>query len=330
MSGSNRRKVLCIQAIHPEGMKILQSRPDIELIVPESTEPAAWAQHLATAEAIVVRMSKLDRAVIAASPKLQLISRHGVGVDNIDIDAATQSGVIVATVGLANAPSVAEHTLMMILSLAKRAQHFDHAVRHGNYMRKMQLEAIDIAGKTILIVGLGRIGSRVIALCNAVGMKCLGLDPAIATAAIRAMGAEPVTDLKAALPRADFVTVHVPLQPDTRDLIGAKELALMQPTAFLINCARGGIVNERALLAALDAGKLKGAGLDVQVTEPTKPDDPLLACDKILLSPHSAATTVEGVIRMSKTVAQNVLDHIDGRLPHSHIFNPDVLEKIGK
>ena len=328
MTGSNKRKVLCITPIHPEGMKILQSRPDIDLIVPESSEPSAWAQYLPTTEAIVVRMSKITAEVLAASPRLQLVSRHGVGVDNIDIDAATSQGVIVATVGLANAPSVAEHTLMMIFSLAKRAQDFDRAVRTGDYMRKMQLEAIDVAGKTILIVGLGRIGSRVVKLCNAVGMQCLGLDPAIAPAAIRAMGAEPVADLNAALPRVDFVTLHVPLQPNTRDMIGAKQLSLMRPSAFLINCARGGIVNEAALLAALKAGRLKGAGLDVQVTEPTRLDDPLLACDKILLSPHSAATTVEGVIRMSTTVAQNVLDHIDGRLPHSHIFNPDVLEKL--
>lgn len=324
---SNKRKVLCIQAIHPEGMKILQSRPDIELIVPESVERSVWAKHLADAEAIVVRLQTIDRAIIAAAPRLGVISRHGVGVDTIDIDAATEHGVLVATVGLANAPSVAEHTLMMIFALAKRAQDFDRAVRTGDYMRKMQLEVIDVAGKTILVVGLGRIGSRVVALCNAVGLRCIGIDPAIAPAAIRAIGAEPVGDLKHALPRADFVTVHCPLQPNTRNLIGAAELALMKPSAYLINCARGGIVDEAALLDALNAGRLKGAGLDVQVTEPPKADDPLLACDKILLSPHSAATSLEGVIRMSTTVAQNVLDHFDGKLPHSHVFNPQALPK---
>jgi D-3-phosphoglycerate dehydrogenase / 2-oxoglutarate reductase len=328
MSGSNKRKVLCITPIHIEGMKILQSRPDIDLIVPKSSEPVDWEHYLADTEAIVVRMSQITAEVMTAAPRLTLVSRHGVGVDNINIDAATKQGVIVATVGLANAPSVAEHTLMMILSLAKRAQDFDRAVRTGDYMRKMKLEAMDVRGKTILVVGLGRIGSRVVALCNAVGMTCLGLDPALPPAAIRAMGAEPVSDLHTALPRVDFLTLHVPLQPDTRDMIGAKQLALMRRSAYLINCARGGIVNEAALLDALNSGRLKGAGLDVQVTEPTKPDDPLLACDRILLSPHSAATTEEGVIRMSTTVAQNVLDHFDGQLPHSHIFNPDVLDKI--
>jgi D-3-phosphoglycerate dehydrogenase len=324
---SNKRKVLCLPAIHDAGLAILRARPDIDLIVPDSIDPAAWTPHLADVEAIVVRMPRIDARIIAAAPRLKIISRHGVGVDNIDVDAATARGIVVATVGLANAVSVAEQTLMMIFALAKRAQDFDKAVRTGDYMRKMKLEAMDVAGKTVVVVGLGRIGSRVVGLCRAVGMRCIGIDPALSAEAIRAMGAEPMTDLAAALPRADVLTLHLPLEPATRNLIDARALALMKPDAYLVNCARGGIVDEAALLSALQTGRLKGAGLDVQTTEPPTPDDPLLASDRVLLSPHAAATSREGLVRMATTVAQNVLDFFDGTLPPGHIFNPEALTK---
>ncbi len=321
------RKVICIQAIHPEGMKILRSRKDLEIIVPESPEPQHWEHHLADAEAIVVRVSRIERWMIEKAPRLKVISRHGVGVDNIDMEAATEHGVVVATVGLANAPSVVEHTLAMMFAMAKRLREFDRAVRTGDYMVKMKLDAIDLGGRTVLIVGLGRIGSRLATACNALGMRCIGIDPAFNADEIRALGCEPAVSLHDALPRADFVSLHCPLQQDTRGLIGARELALMKPTAYLINCARGGIVDEAALLAALDAGQIRGAGLDVQVVEPPAADDPLLKSDRIILTPHSAATTAEGVVRMATIVGQNVLDYFDGCLPAAHIFNPDALAR---
>jgi D-3-phosphoglycerate dehydrogenase len=322
-----RHKVICIQPILPEGMKILHSRDDLEIIVPESTDPASWANFLPGAEALVVRLAKIPRTLIEAAPNLKLISRHGVGCDNIDVEAATDNGVIVATVGLANSPSVVEHTIALLFALAKRLPDFDRAVRQGDYMRKMKLEAQDVAFRTILIIGLGRIGSRLAKALNGLGMKCIGVDPAYTPAEIEAMGCEPVRDFRTALPRADFVTVHTPLQDDTRNLIGARELALMKPTAYLINCARGGIVDEAALLDAVNSRRIMGAGLDVQVDEPPKTDDPLLKCDRIILTPHSASATPETMARMSTTVAQNVLDYFDGRLPESHVFNPEVLKK---
>ena len=324
-----RHKVICIQPIHPAGMNILQSREDLEVIVPASPEPAAWANFLPAAEAIVVRLTKIPRAMIEAAPNLKIISRHGVGVDTIDIGAATDRGVVVATVGLANAPSVVEHTLALVLALAKRLPEFDRAVRGSDYNVRMKLDAQDIAGRTALIIGLGRIGSRLAKALGALGMKCLGVDPAYTAAEIEAMGCEPVADFRTALPHADFVTVHCPLQDDTRHLIGAPELALMKPTAYLINCARGGIVDEAALLDALNSRRIMGAGLDVQVSEPPRPGDPLLACDRLILTPHSAATTAEGMVRMAIAVAQNVADFFDGRLPESHVFNQEVLKKEG-
>jgi D-3-phosphoglycerate dehydrogenase len=326
---ATKHKVLCIQAIHPEGMKILQSRPDIELVVPESIEPQAWERHLADAEAILVRVSRIERWMIEKAPKLRIISRHGVGCDNIAVDAATEHGIVVATVGLANAPSVVEQTIAFVFALAKRLPQYDHAVRTGNYSIKFSGDSIDVAGKTILVIGLGRIGSRLVTAANAIGMTCIGVDPAYTAEQIRTMGAEPETDVRRALPKTDFVTVHCPLQPDTRNLIGAREISAMKRSSYLINCARGGVVDEAALIAALDAGTIKGAALDVQMSEPPKPDDPLLRHDRIILSPHAAASSAEGTIRMAVNSAQNIPDFFDGKLPRAHVFNPEVLAKAG-
>jgi D-3-phosphoglycerate dehydrogenase / 2-oxoglutarate reductase len=325
-----KHRVIVIQPIHAEGMQILHSRDDLEVIVPDNPDPATWSNFLPGTEALCVRLTKIPRSLIEAAPDLKIISRHGVGCDNIDVPAATEHGVVVATVGLANAPSVVEHTVSLMLALAKRLFDVDRDVRGGDYMRKLKLEAQDIGGRTVLIIGLGRIGSRLAKTLNALGMKCLGVDPAYTPAQIEAMGCEPVKDFRSALPRADFVTLHTPLQDDTRNMIGARELAAMKPTAYLINCARGGIVDERALLDALESRRIMGAALDVQVDEPPKPDDPLLKCDRLILTPHSATSTGETHVRSAKTVAQNVLDFFDGRLPEAHVFNPEVLKKLKK
>jgi D-3-phosphoglycerate dehydrogenase len=322
-----RHKVICIQPLHPEGMKILNSRDDLEIIVPESPDPATWANVLPGAEAICVRLTRIPRSMMEAAPNLKIISRHGVGLDTIDVAAATERGVIVATVGLANAPSVVEHTIALMYALAKRLHEFDRAVREGDYQRgRSKLASMDVAGRTALIIGLGRIGSRLAKALNGLGIKCLGVDPAYTPAQIEAIGCEPVADFRAALPRADFVTVHCPLQDDTRGMIGAAELALMKPSAYVINCARGGIVDEAALVEALNVGRIKGAALDVQVSEPPARTDPLLACDRLILTPHSAAATPETVIRSSTTVAQNVLDYFDGKMPAS-VVNPKALKR---
>ena len=190
-----KHRVIVIQPIHDEGMKILHARDDLEVIVPANPDPATWSNFLPGTEALCVRLSKIPRSLIEAAPDLKIISRHGVGCDNIDVEAATEHGVVVATVGLANAPSVVEHTLSLMLALAKRLFDVDRDVRGGDYMRKLKLEAQDIGGRTVLIVGLGRIGSRLAKTLNALGMKCLGVDPAYTPAQIEAMGCEPVDGL---------------------------------------------------------------------------------------------------------------------------------------
>ena len=195
-----KHRVIVIQPIHDEGMQILHARNDIEVIVPENPDPATWSNFLPGTEALCVRLTKIPRSLIEAAPDLKIISRHGVGCDNIDVEAATEHGVVVATVGLANAPSVVEHTLSLMLALAKRLFDVDRDVRGGDYMRKLKLEAQDIGGRTVLIIGLGRIGSRLAKTLNALGMRCLGVDPAYTPAQIEAMGCEPVADFRSALP----------------------------------------------------------------------------------------------------------------------------------
>ena len=324
---AGRHKVICIQAIHDKGMQILRDRSDIELIVPDSQEPQAWQHHLADAAGLIVRVQKIPRWIMEQAPNLKIISRHGVGVDNIDMDAARDHGIIVATVGQANAASVVEHTLALMLALAKQIPQFDRDVRTGDYWRKLKLDAVDIRGRTVLIIGLGRIGSRLAVVLNALGMHCIGVDPAYSAQQIEAMGCEAAVDFRSVLPRADFVTVHCPMQPDTRGMIGTAELAAMKPTAYVINCARGGIVDEAALLAALDKGQIKAAALDVQVTEPPTPDDPLLKCDRLILTPHAATATVECIQASAVAVAHNITEYFDGCLTRERVFDPSVIAR---
>jgi len=312
-----KHRVIVIQPIHAEGMKILHAREDLEIIVPDNPDPSTWSNFLPGTEALCVRLTKIPRSLIEAAPDLKIISRHGVGCDNIDVAAATEHGVVVATVGLANAPSVVEHTLALMLALAKRLFDVDRDVRGGDYMRKLQLEGQDIGGRTVLIIGLGRIGSRLAKALNGLGMKCLGVDPAHRPAEIQAMGCEPVTDFRSALPRADFVTVHTPLQDDTRNMIGARELALMKPSAILINTARGGLVDEVALRDALRAGRIAGAGFDVLTTEPPVDGNPLLESDLLalpnfILTPHVAWASGEAMQALADQLIDNVEAYVAG------------------
>ena len=250
-----KHRVIVIQPIHAEGMQILHARDDLEVIVPDNPDPATWSNFLPGTEALCVRLSKIPRSLIEAAPDLKIISRHGVGCDNIDVGAATDNGVVVATVGLANAPSVVEHTLALMLALAKRLFDVDRDVRGGDYMRKLQARG---AGHRRPHGADHR--PRAHRQPAGQGAECVWASSAWAS--IRPIrrprskrwAASRSRISASALPRADFVTLHTPLQDDTRNLIGARELAMMKPTAYLINCARGGIVDEKALVEALDAG----------------------------------------------------------------------------
>ena len=321
---TEHRTVLMIGKIHHAGLDLLEAAPGIRLVEIDQTRAQIDAE-IAAAHAIVVRTAVIDSALIARAPRLELVARHGVGYDNVDVAALTARGIPLVLVGDANALTVAEHTLYLMLAVAKRGIVRDRAVREGSWHGGAGGLGFDLFGRTVLVVGLGRVGALVARLCSAFGMTVLAHDPVVAEMAFADAGAERVATLHEGLRAADVVTLHVPLNDETRHLIAADELAAMPARAILVNASRGGVVDEAALVEALAAGAIAGAGLDVFAAEPTPPDNPLLARDDVVLSPHFAGFTEECWERMSLRCAQNVLDAFAGRLDPAVVVNPKVM-----
>lgn len=318
-------RVLVVGRVHEAGLARLRARPGLETVELDERATAEIPQALAGAEAVIVRTARLEGSAIAAAPRLRVIAKHGVGYDNIDLVAAAARRIPVTVTATANAVSVAEHAMAQMLALAKHGPVMDAAVRAGDWAARTRIVSLELAGRTLLIVGFGRIGSRVARRALAFEMRVLVVDPYVPPERIRAAGCEPAASLRAALAEADIVTLHCPLGPATRGLLGAAELALLRPGALLVNTARGGLVDEPALVAALATGRLGGAALDVMEREPPAPDDPLLAAPRLLLSPHVAGVTAESAVRMAVEAADNVLAGLDGRLDPSVVVNPEVL-----
>jgi D-3-phosphoglycerate dehydrogenase len=227
--------------------------------------------------------------------------------------------------GAANSPSVAEQALFMMLALAKRATEMHGLVKDGTWARRLSMLPFDLYDKRVLIIGFGRIGTRTAKRCLAMEMQVAVYDPYKTAAEIQAAGCEAVSDLDAALPRADFVSIHCPKTKDTVGMFNAARLRLMRPASYLINTARGGIVDEAALYDALASGRLAGAGLDVFEREPPPGDHPLFALPNVILAPHVAGVTREAVDRMSEQTARNILSALDGDPIRQNVINPDVL-----
>ncbi|MES1147678.1 MAG: hydroxyacid dehydrogenase, partial [Bradyrhizobium guangdongense] len=249
----------------------------------------------------------------------------GVGYDAVDVPALSRRKVPLMVAGTANSPSVAEQALFMMLMLAKRAQEMHACVTEGKWADRLRMLPFDLYGKTVLIIGFGRIGSRTAKRCLAMEMNVLVFDPYKAAADIKSAGCEPVGDLDAALPRADFVTIHCPKTPETVGMFNAARIGAMKPTAYLVNTARGGIVDEKALHAALVSGKIAGAGLDVFEQEPPPVGHALFALPNVITAPHVAGVTVEAVDRMSEQTARNILSVLDGDPIRINVINQDVL-----
>jgi len=274
-------------------------------------------------DALVVRSgTKVVARVIAAGQQLQVIARAGVGIDNIDVDAATEQGILVVNAPDGNTVAAAEHTLALLMSLARNVPQADASLRDRRWERK-RLMGIEIAGKTLGVVGLGRIGREVSRRGRGLGMRVVAHDPYTSSPVAATVGAELCDRLDDVLVTADFLTVHVPLSPATRGLVGERELALMKPGSCVINVARGGIVDEGALLTALLEGRLAGAALDVFVEEPPF-DSPLLRLPNVVVTPHLGASTREAQIAVSVDVARQVLDILAGK-PAAHPVNAPMI-----
>jgi D-3-phosphoglycerate dehydrogenase / 2-oxoglutarate reductase len=227
--------------------------------------------------------------------------------------------------GSANSPSVAEQAMFMMMTLAKRGAELNAMVQNGSWNSRLSAVPVDLFGKTVLVVGFGRIGSRSAKRCQAMEMQVLVYDPYRPAAEIKAAGCEPVPALDVALPRADFVTIHCPKTPETVGMFNAARLARMKPTAYLVNTARGGIIDEPALHAALTTGKLAGAGLDVFEQEPTPVSNPLLKLANVISAPHMAGVTHESLDRMGVQTARNILSALDGNPIRENVINKEVL-----
>lgn len=318
-------RVLLVGEIHEAGLARLRTEPGLEIVRLAEERWAEIAEALAAADAVIVRTAPLPAEAIRAASRLRVIAKHGVGVDNIDLSAATARGIPVAVTASANATSVAEFAFAQILALAKLSAKMDAAVRAGDWAARHRLVPIELAGKTLAIVGFGRIGRRVALRALAFEMRVVVHDPYVAAQAVLAAGCEPVERLEDALAATDVLTLHCPLTAETRGLIDRRRLARLPPGAFLVNTARGGIVDEAALADALRSGRLAGAALDVTVREPLPADDPLLAVPNLLLSPHVAGVTAESARRMALEAAENVLAGLAGRLDPAVVVNREVL-----
>lgn len=307
--------------IREEGLGLLRARPDVEIELLEDPDEASVVRAVRAADAVIVRTARILPEAVAGAPNLRVVSRHGVGYDNVPLEVLNARRIPLAIAANSNRISVAEHTLFLILALAKLGCVHDRAVREGHWRMRERFAAVELWGKRLLLLGFGRIGSEVARRAAAFGMKVAVYDPLRATDELAAAGVEPVADLAQALAEADVVSLHMPRTPGAPPVIGATELARMKPGAFLINTARGGLVDEAALAAALREGRLAGAGLDVFEEEPPRADHPLLALNNVVLSPHTAGTTVESTVRMAVESVRNAFDVLEGRLDPAVIVN---------
>ena len=317
------RHVLVVGRIHDSGIARLEAAPGVAVTRIEQ-EPEALAAHIGAAHAVIVRTARLDRAMIARANRLRLVARHGVGFDSVDVAALSERRIPLVTVGDANARTVAEHTLYLMLAVAKRGLAFDRFVRAGQW-RGDGVLGHDLHGKTVVVVGQGRVGRLVVGLCKAFGMRVRVFDPRVDAAAIAALGGEPLARLEDGLADADYLTLHAPLNDATARMLDRAALAALPRRATVINASRGGLIDEAALAAALEAGEIAAAGLDVFETEPTAPDNPLFGLENTVLTPHMAGMTLECAERMSLRCARNVLDFFAGALDPEVAVNPEVL-----
>jgi len=324
---SNRKKVLLPHTMGKEGIELLRCREDVEVeIYSAGIKQAELLPILSDVAGIALSGTPYRQVEMDASPAMQVVARIGVGYDAVEVPALTARRVPLMVAGTANSTSVAEHAFHLMMALAKRAPALDAMVRKGAWADRHAGLPVELSGKTVLIVGFGRIGTRSARRCQGFDMNVLIYDPYVPAEKIAAAGCERVTDLDAALPRVDFVSIHCPKNAETVGMFNAGRLARMKRGAFIVNTARGGIIDEPALHAALTSRHLGGAGLDVFDMEPTPVNNTLLQLDGVIASPHMAGVTTESVAGMAVVTAENILSVLEGK-PNSHnVINQEVLE----
>nr|NIS43698.1 hydroxyacid dehydrogenase [Desulfuromonadales bacterium] len=312
-------KCAILQPISDVGPRLLR---DAGVVPVESGEPhpsrTTVARLLRDADAVISRNAAIDRDAIGGAERLRVISIHGIGYDPVDIEAATAKGIAVCNTPTANIQSVAEHAIALMLSIARMVPQGDRAVRRGDFSFKYAQPFRELHEKTLLIVGWGQIGALTARLAQAAfSMKVLAYSPSARPDAVARSGARKCEDLLDALAQADVVSLHVPIRPNTENLIAARELSAMKPSAILVNTGRGAVVDEAALAAALSKGRIMGAGLDVFVSEDMPRDHPFLGLQNVVLTPHVGGTTEECLYRTAREAAEHVLAVLRGENPGS-------------
>lgn len=324
---TQKKKVLVVGQIHPAGMAVLQANESLDIEI--MTDPGAPipVSSVEAADAVLIRYGVLREEHIENASKLRVVSRHGVGCDNLPLDALSERGIPVTVVGPVNAVSVAEQAMAMMLALSKKLFRYDQAVRTSEWRIRDSLAATELSGKTLMLLGFGRIGREVARRARAFDMDILVFDPMITVERAAAEGVIKVEDWHGALGRVDVLSLHLPLTNKTRGIVDDAVLAVMKPTAIILNTARGGLINERALHLAL-TGRMAfgGAGIDTFENEPPPANHPFMSLENVILSPHSAALTEEAARRMGVVAAENVVAGLENRLDPELIFNRHTLK----
>jgi D-3-phosphoglycerate dehydrogenase / 2-oxoglutarate reductase len=338
-TGVNNKRVFCVAPHRPLGFaEMLGKREDVRLDMLEQKIPdaaaleilsAAHAYQTGSARDELVHYYQTGTELLGRAPNLLIVSTNGAGYDTVDVRACTERGILVVNQSGGNAEAVAEHVIGMMLCLVKRVGESDRALRAGAIKNRADYIGGEAFGRTIGIVGLGNVGRRVAELAGTLfRMQVLAYDPYLNADVVRARGASKV-ELDELMRRSDFVSINCPLTPESRNLIGAREYALMKPTAYFITTARGSIHDEEALEAALRDKKIAGAGLDVWEKEPPPAQHPLMKYDNVMVTPHMAGVTRESRARMGQIAAEQMLDALDGR-PVPRIVNPQVWPAYAK
>ena len=314
-------KIAIVDKMHQDGINLLKNNPKFECEVIEDLSKKNLISKLPVFDGITLRRGKIDAEILEKCKNLKVISRHGVGFDNVDIKFLKKNNIKLLVTATTTSVSPAEHIMFMIISIAKGAAFFDKAVRNGEFGSVMHMnhETFELSNKKILIIGFGRIGKKLIKRCLGFDMKVFVYDPYVAENVIKSFGGIKIKDLNDGLKESDIISLSVPLTDETRNMITFDKMKIMKRNAIIINTSRGGIINEKDLNEAINKKIIYGAGLDVFEKEPPDNDNPLLKNSRVVLSPHAATFTQECLSKMSIETAQNLIDFFEGKLNKNSI-----------
>jgi len=316
-------KIAIVDKMHEDGINLLKKNPKFECEVIEDLSKENLILKLPNFDGITLRRGKIDAEILEKCKKLKVISRHGVGYDNVDTNFLKKNKMTLLVTGSTTSTSPAEHIMFMILNISKSFNLYDESVRNGNFDKIMHMKhnSFELFDKKILIIGFGRIGKKLIKRCLGFEMQVLVYDPFVDRQIIESLGGKKINDLDEALKEIDILSLSVPLTKDTHNMINLKKMKMMKNTSIIINTSRGGVINEKDLNYALDKKIIYGAGIDVFEKEPPSNDNLLLKNKKVLLSPHAATFTRECTSNMAIQTAQNIIDFFENKLNKLMVVN---------